>query len=269
MLTAILFCCVTYAPAADWPQWRGPQRDGVWHETGLIDRFAADQLESTWRVPLGSGYCGPTVAQGRVVVMDRLVEPTEAERILCFDELTGRRLWRHAYDCPYERISYTAGPRASVTIADGRAYALGTMGHLHCLDAETGKVVWQRDLKQEYAIRMPQWGISSAPLIHEHLVITQIGGREGACVVAFDRQTGKERWRALNDRASYSSPILVQQGAETVVVVWNGDAMAGLSAADGRIFWRIPFPPRKMPIGVPTPWRTTTASSCPRSTTVP
>ncbi len=242
-------CCVS----EDWPQWRGPDRDGVWHETGLIDRFTTPQLPIKWRVPLGPGYCGPTVAKGRVYVMDRLTKPTDVERILCFDEHTGHLLWEHSYPCTYDRISYTAGPRASVTVAAGRAYALGSMGHLHCLDAETGQVIWHRDLDQDYAIRMPHWGIASAPLLTENLVIVHIGGREGACVVALDQLTGQERWRALDDRASYSSPILVRQGTETVVIVWNGDALAGLSAASGRVFWRIPFPPKNMPIGVPTP----------------
>ncbi len=253
MFAIILVCVAECASAEDWPQWRGPNRDGVWNETGLVDRFASEQIALKWRVPLGPGYCGPTVSCGRVFVMDRQTEPTEAERVLCFDEQTGRRLWVYSYACTYDRVSYTAGPRASVTIVDGRAYALGTMGHLHCLDTETGDVVWRRDLDRDYSIRMPLWGIASAPLVHEGLVITHIGGDDGACVVAFDRLTGEERWRALDDRASYSAPILVTRGTRVVVIVWNGDALAALSVTDGKVYWRIAFPPRKMPIGVPTP----------------
>lgn len=255
VLNLALLIMFTSRPARgdDWPQWRGPQRDGVWRETGLIDQFESDEITAKWRAKLSSGYSGPTVANGRVYVMDRLVEPEETERILCFDEATGRPLWSHAYRCEYERVSYTAGPRASVTIDRDQALALGTMGHAHCLDAKTGDVIWQRDLKEEYSIRLPLWGISSAPLVHGDLVIFHIGGSDGACVVALDRRTGMERWRALDDRAGYSSPILLRKGNKNVVVVWNGDAIAGLSAERGDVFWRIPFPPRKMPIGVPTP----------------
>jgi len=237
----------------DWPQWRGPGRDGVWHEEGLVERFSEEQLPRKWQVRVGAGYCGPTVARGRVWVMDRVVRPGEQERVLCLDEQTGSTLWIHAYDCPYERVSYTAGPRASVTIADDHAYALGTMGNLHCFAERDGTVNWHRDLNEDFDIRMPIWGIAAAPLVYEDLVIVHIGGRPGACVVALDRQTGGERWRALDDQAGYSAPILLERGGRTIVVVWNGDAIAGLDAADGEVLWRIPFASRKMPIGVPTP----------------
>ncbi len=239
--------------AEDWPQWRGTNRDGVWRESGLVDHFPADTLSWKWSVPLGAGYCGPTVALGRVYVMDRQVEPNEVERVLCFDQQTGRELWTYVYACSYDGVSYTAGPRASVTVHDGLAYALGTVGHLHCLDATNGQVVWQRDLNRDYQIRMPTWGIAAAPLIFDDLVITHIGGRDGACLVALDKRSGEERWRALDDQASYSAPIVIRPGNDPVLVVWNGDAIAGLSPQNGEIYWRIPFPPSRMPIGVPTP----------------
>lgn len=250
---SLLWCHVSPAVADDWPQWRGPTRDGVWHEQGLLKTFPAAQLAWKWSAPIGSGYCGPTVANGRVYVMDRQTDPNEVERVVCFDEQRGQQLWVHAYACDYAGVSYTAGPRASVTIDEGRAFALGTTGHLHCLDAATGQVHWQRDLKSEYRIRMPEWGIAAAPLVVADLVILHIGGRDGACVVALSKDSGQERWRALDDRASYSAPIVAQQAGEQVVIVWNGDALAGLAPATGKVLWRIAFPPRNMPIGVPTP----------------
>ena len=195
----VVFSCgaACQTRADDWPQWRGPQRDGVWRETGLLDRFPAKTISRKWSVPLGTGYCGPTVADGRVFVMDRVDEPVEQERVLCFDAQSGERLWTLTYDCTYVRVSYTAGPRASVTITGGKAYALGTMGDLHCLEAATGDVIWHRPLSKQYDIKMPIWGIAAAPLIHDGLVIVHIGANDGASVVAFDRQTGQERWRRL------------------------------------------------------------------------
>ena len=253
LAVAIWICAQFRAAADDWPQWRGPTRDGVWHETGLIDTFSSAQLTWKWSVPIGSGYCGPTVAEGRVVVMDRQTEPAEVERVLCFDEQSGRQLWVHAYACEYSGISYTAGPRACVTLDDGRAFALGSTGQLHCLEAASGQVLWQRDLNQDYQIRMPEWGIAAAPLVVQDLVILHIGGRNGACVVALEKTSGREQWRALDDRASYSAPIVTQQAGAPVVIVWNGDAIAGLAPQTGQVHWRIAFPPRNMPIGVPTP----------------
>jgi len=239
--------------ADDWPQWRGPKRDGVWNETGIVERFSDAQLKLRWRVPISGGYSGPTVATGRVYVTDRIDEPKEIERVLCFDEKTGRPLWTHTYDCSYVKVGYTAGPRASVTVADGRAYALGTMGHLYCLDATTGAVLWKKLPGIDYRVRVPIWGISAAPLVDGDRVIVQIGGDDGACVVALDAKTGAERWRALDDKASYSPPILISQAGRQVLVCWTGQNVVGMNPASGNIYWKVPFEPTKMVINVPTP----------------
>ncbi|MCA9248770.1 MAG: PQQ-binding-like beta-propeller repeat protein [Planctomycetales bacterium] len=242
--------------ADEWPQWRGPNRDGVWRETGIVDEFDSGQITPRWRQPIGAGYSGPTVAGGRVYVTDRLVEPQQVERIHCFDAASGLPLWSHVYDCPYE-IGYQAGPRAAVTIDHGAAFALGAMGHLHCLDAATGRVRWLRDLNAEYRIaatkRMPIWGIAAAPLIFENLVIVPIGAGAGASIVALDKSTGATVWQALDDRAQYSAPILIRQAEQNVLVCWTGDGVVGLAPRDGKLFWRVDMTPRNMPIGIATP----------------
>jgi outer membrane protein assembly factor BamB len=250
---AIVLLFAVASIADDWPQWRGPQRDGVWRETGIINKFDKPKLDHVWRAELGSGYCGPTVADGRVYVMDRLLSPKQVERVHCFDADTGERLWTHTYDCPYRGVQYDAGPRASVTVHDGRAYALGTMGHLHCFDAKTGKVLFARDLNSEYKIRMPIWGIAAAPLIEGDKLILQIGGEGDACVVALDRKTGKEIWRALDDRPSYSAPIMIEQAGKRVLVVYTADNVVGLDPQSGEAYWKHPFAPARMPIGIATP----------------
>jgi outer membrane protein assembly factor BamB len=240
------------AAAEDWPQWRGPTRDGVWMETGLVEKFAADKLEAKWRAPIGSGYSGPTVSKGKVYLMDRLTQPEEVERILCLEEQTGKPLWTHAYPAKYGRVSYPAGPRASVTIHDGRAYAIGTTGRFHCLDAESGKIHYEKDLEKLYDIQMPIWGIAGSPLIVDNLVVLHIGGK-GKCIVALDRVSGEEKWTSLADRAQYTTPILVQQAGQSVIVVWTGDAVSGLEPLDGKELWRFDWRPKNMPIGVATP----------------
>lgn len=237
----------------DWPQWRGPTRDGVWHETGIMENFPAEKLEARWEVPISSGYNGPTVADGRVYVSDRVVEPEQQERVHCIDFKSGEVLWTHAYNCVYRGISYTAGPRSSITIHDGKAYHLGAMGNLFCLDAEKGTVLWSRDLNVEYEIRMPIWGIAASPLIDGELVIVQIGGSNGRCLVAFDKNTGKERWTALEDQASYSSPILLQQAGKPVLACLTGASVVGLNPQTGELYWHVPFKPSRMPIGIATP----------------
>ncbi len=225
-LTAALFgllLLTAYGTADDWPQWRGPQRDGVWRETGLVESLPDGQLPLDWSIPLGSGYAGPTVAGGRVYVMDRTASDDgslQNERILCVSSKDGSKIWEHVYAAPY-KIQYTAGPRASVTIDRDVAYAVGAMGHMFALDARTGNVLWQHDLNAEYDIQMPIWGIAAAPLIYRELVIQQVGGSGAACMVAFDRSSGKEVWKSLTERAAYSSPIIVKQAGQDVLVCWT------------------------------------------------
>jgi len=244
---------VSTAMADDWPQWRGPNRDGVWRETGLLEKFPQSRIKLRWRAPISSGYSGPTVAGGRVYVTDRVTEPKQIERVHCFDWQSGERLWNHEYDCTYKGVSYEAGPRASVTIDDGRAFALGSMGHLFCFDAANGSVLWQRDLNIEYKIRMPGWGIAASPLVEQGLVVVQIGGADGACLVAFDVKTGEERWRALDDAASYAAPIMVEQAGRRVLACWTGANVVGLDPLSGQVHWRHPFQPKEMVISIATP----------------
>jgi len=249
----LLLCAFTPVGAADeWPQWRGAGRDGVWRETGIIERFESEQIQWKWRVPISSGYSGPTVAEGRVYVTDRVVKPGQVERVHCFDWEDGSQVWSYSYDCPYVGFGYTAGPRASVLIDDSRAYSLGGAGHLYCFDAKDGTVPWKCNMQENYGIRMPNWGIAAAPLIEQDLVIAQIGGKD-ACVVALDKRTGQERWRALGDDASYSAPIMVEQAGQRVLVVWTAERIVGLDPMSGAVHWAHDFMWEKWPIGIATP----------------
>ncbi len=249
----VYLLCATTAFAEDWPQWRGPTRDGVWRETGIVRKFASSRLDPVWRVPVGGGYSSPTVADGRVYVTDRLTKPKQVERVHCFDAKTGATLWTHEYDCPYVSVGYDTGPRASVLVHDGAAYSLGGMGHLICFDATDGSVRWQKNLNAEYKIRMPIWGIAASPIIEKDLLIVHIGGEDGASIVAFDRRTGKEKWRALKDNASYSAPIVIEQNSQRVLVCWTGERVVGLNPETGKLHWAHPFEQRRMIINIATP----------------
>ena len=177
--------------------------------------------------------------------------------MLCFDAKTGEIIWSHSYEAKYSddryNIGYKAGPRAAVTIHAGMALSVGAMGHMKCFKAETGDLIWQHDLAEEYSIQMPIWGITAAPLVYKDLVIQITGGRDHACVVAFDLSTGQEKWRAINELAGYSAPILIRQGEQDVVVCWTGQSVTGLNPNTGEVHWRFPMEPRNMPIGVATP----------------
>jgi outer membrane protein assembly factor BamB len=252
-IVLVTFQCASL-PAEDWPQWRGPQRDGVWRETGIVEKFAQSELPIKWRAKIGPGYTGPTVAGGKVYLTDKLADRgSSEERILCFDEKTGEPLWTVSYPCEYGRVGYSAGPRACVTIDDGKAYALGATGWLHCLDAANGKILWKRDLNTDHKIAMPIWGITAAPLVEGNLLLLHIGGKDGACIVAVNKDTGEDVWKALNDRGQYSTPIVVNQGGERVAICWTGDRVAGVQVGNGRKLWEEVWKPKNMPIGIATP----------------
>ena len=238
----------------EWPDWRGEGRNGVWNEKNIITEFPDKEIRLKWRIPLGSGYSGPTVSQGRLYVTDRVTSPEEQERVRCFDSETGSELWTHTYACRYEGVGYQAGPRASVVIHEGLAYALGTMGHLHCLDAVTGQVIWEKDMNSEYEILMPTWGIAATPLIVDDKLILHIGGSNNACIVALDKKSGEEIWTASGDNASYTAPYVTTQAGRKVVVVWTGDHLNGLAPETGEIYWKIPFK-IKLHMGISTPVR--------------
>lgn len=241
------------AVTSDWPQWRGPNRDGVWREKGIVGKFGTPEIPARWRAKIGPGYSGPTVANRRVYVTDRLTTPNQLERVHCFDAMTGQQLWSHTYNCTYERVEQRDGPRASVTVDGDRAYSLGTMGHLFCFDAAKGNVLWSKDLDAEYQIRMPLWGIAAAPLVEKDLIIVQIGGKDNACLVAFDKTNGQEKWRALDDQASYSAPIIIEQAGKRVLVCWTAQRIVGLDPSTGKLYWEQAFIPGRISQNIATP----------------
>ncbi len=246
------FLFIVQSVAQDWPDWRGTNRDAIWEGTNLIEKFESQITQPEWRVAVGSGYSGPTVANGKVYITDRIEEPTETEGILCFDEKTGKKLWEFRYTSIYEGVGYPAGPRASVVINEGKVWSLGTMGNLYCFDAVSGEVLWQKDLNRVYQIKMPIWGIAATPLIDGEKIILQIGGNENACVIALNKDSGEEIWRNLNDGASYSAPVIFEKNGKRVLVVWTEDHLAGMEPETGEVFWKFPWK-LKMAMGIATP----------------
>lgn len=236
---AILGFLAGLALADDWPQWRGANRDGVWRETGILETIPTSGPEVRWRAKIGQGYSGPVVAQGRVFITDHVFDP-EVERVLCFDEATGKALWAHAYPVDYKDMEYGNGPRASPTVHDGKVYTLGTQGHLFCLAADKGGVVWQKSLAKDFNGTIPRYGASAAPLVVGDLLIVCAGGQPEASVVALDRHTGKLRWKALADRPAYSAPIVITAGGREQVIVWTADSITGFEPETGKVFWQVP-----------------------------
>ena len=235
--------------AKDWPEWRGSGRLGVWEDTGIVDRLP-EALAVTWRVPIRSGFAGPAVADGRVFVTDWQEDPTSrtlegTERLLAIDETTGEVLWTHEWSTSYRMLmtSYAIGPRATPTVDDDRVYVVGATGRLLCLDVATGAVRWETDYAADYDTSIPVWGVSSAPIVDGERVIAIVGGQPDAMVVAFDKRTGDEVWRALEatGEMGYSQPVIYEAGGAQQLIIWHATALASLDPETGAVYWEEPI----------------------------
>ncbi|MDX1966706.1 MAG: PQQ-binding-like beta-propeller repeat protein [Planctomycetaceae bacterium] len=243
----------------DWPQWLGPERDGVWRETGLIEKFPEGGPKVLWRAPLGGGYAGPAVVGARVYVTDKQLagdardpdnpfqrgRTNATERVLCLDGRSGDVVWKHEYECPYT-VSYPAGPRTTPVVQDGRVYTLGSEGHLFCLKASDGSVIWSKNFKTDYGREQsPVWGYSANPLLDGEQLICLVGGA-GSTVVAFHKDDGRELWKALDSTGEhgpgYSSPVIVEAGGTRQLIVWHPSALSSLNPQTGEVYWQESFP---------------------------
>jgi outer membrane protein assembly factor BamB len=267
-----ILALVPSARADDWPQWAGPRRDGIWREDGIVDKFPTGGPSVRWRAPSGSGYAGPAVAGNRVYHMDFRPRkgsslPTNGmgksrlsgiERIVCLDDATGKEVWKHEYDCDYS-ISFPSGPRTTPVVAGDKVYTLGAMGDLLCLNAETGKVAWAVNLPKTYADAgkpngvVPLWGYAASLLLDGDRLITLAGG-DGSIVVALNKDTGKEIWRALSAFSiGYCPPAIYTVGSTRQLIIWQPEAVCGLEPETGKILWEAPFQLHKSALAIPVP----------------
>jgi outer membrane protein assembly factor BamB len=221
----------------DWPQWRGPRRDGTSPETGLLAAWPADGPKVLWKRPCGEGYSSLAVAGGRLFTLEMT---DDGEAVVCWDAASGKDVWRVPYAAKY-RSDQGGGPRSTPTVDGGRVYAVGGTGVFHCLDAATGKVEWRHDLLEDFGAKNLQWGVSYSPLVEGDLVFTNPGAPGGNSVAAFDKHDGRLVWKKLDDAAGYSSPIAVTAAGVPQVVFFTGEALVGLSPADGTLYWRFPW----------------------------
>ena len=203
-----------------------------------------------WRAPLNGGFTGPAVADGRVYVTDLLLTDPQTrdgfERTIAFNERTGAVLWTQEWPVNYakSRVALHAqGPAATPTVDGNRVYVLGRTGVFGALSAETGAMLWSTDFLADYDSEIDSWGMASPPLIEDDLVICVVGGEDSAQVVAFDKLTGAERWRALARGPSHGAapPIVIDAGGTRQLIIWDPDALVSLNPQTGEVYWQEPF----------------------------
>ena len=231
----LLAFCVASAPAADWPQWLGPNRDCSSPEIVVPWK---GPLKILWRKPVGQGHSSPVTAGGKVFLHTK-VKDEDQEELTAYDAKSGDVLWHKIYDRnPFFSI-FGVGPQATPAVVDGRVYTYGITGVLGCWDAADGKERWRLDALKQFKAKNAFFGMACSPLVDDGKVYVAVGGA-GASVVAFKADNGEVAWKKLDAPASYSSPLLFGKGKQRQLVFLTGEGLASLDAADGGVFWQFP-----------------------------
>ena len=230
LLTAASVCLPV--SAQDWPQFLGPDRNGVYNGPPLGEGWFEEGPPRVWERAVGAGFAGPVVADGRVIVFHR-VEGREVVEALAAD--TGRTVWRYGYPTTYrDDFGFDEGPRSAPVVVDGRVYTFGAQGALHAVDLETGEGLWSQNTHQQYEVRKGFFGAAGAPLVEDGRVIANVGGRRGG-IVAFDAATGEELWTATTDEASYSSPVGATLDGGRLSLFFTRTGLLGLEPDSGAV----------------------------------
>jgi outer membrane protein assembly factor BamB len=237
----------------NWPQWRGPNRDGFSFEKGLADHWPEKGPEVLWQISVGEGYSGVAVSNGRLFSM---WDEAESQYLICMDARNGKEIWRHKIGSSY-KDGWGNGPRSTPVVDNNIVYVTSAHGHLLAVNISDGKALWSRDFPTEYGGRIPDHGYSSSPLVEGDKLFVEVGGKEDYSFVAFNKSTGEVVWHAHTDEPSYSSPIAVTMHNTRQIVFLSAAGLFSVSPDDGRLYWRYDWearcPATKLPTNIATP----------------
>ncbi len=238
-LVGVMALCVFSLSAvrSDWPNFLGPNRDGISPETGINKNWKAKEPKILWKTPMGdNGYAGPSVAGGKVFIIDH---KGSDDIVRAIDLQTGQDVWTFSYP-DMSRHNYGFS-HATPTVDGGHVYTMSGLGKLHCLTAADGKKVWVRDIVRELGGKVPEWQVAASPVIDGDRIIVLPGGH-GACVAALDKKTGQTIWKGGgDDAASYATPVVATLGGRKQYIVFSAGGLLGVDPADGKLLWRFPW----------------------------
>jgi len=240
---AIVTVLLAAAPAdADWPQFRGPGRDGIYE--GPRIEWGKDGPRRVWERKVGQGFSAPVVSGGRLILFHRVMD---MEVLEAFDASTGAPVWADRETTQYrDDFGFDPGPRGTPAIASGRVFAFGAAGYLRAVDAGTGKRLWSSDTRVRFSVRKGFFGAACSPLVDGDRVVVEVGGRTdqgGVCAVCFEAATGKVLWTAGDDEASYASPVVATIGGERQAVFFTRGGLLSAAMDDGEVLLRFPWRP--------------------------
>jgi len=239
LLRLLAFLALFRACAGDWPQFLGPTRNGVYAGADLAEVWPKEGPNIVWRKKVGQGFSGPAVSGGSLILFHRT---GDKEAVECLESGSGKLLWRFDYSTGYrDDFGFDEGPRATPTIAQGEVFTFGAEGQLHCLDLQTGKKIWSVNTKAEFGAPKGFFGMVCSPLVEGNAVLLNIGGANGAGIVAFEQSTGKVRWKATDDEASYSSPVAATINGLRYAFFFTRAGLAALDPDSGRTRFEFPW----------------------------
>jgi outer membrane protein assembly factor BamB len=226
---------------AEWPQWRGPNRDGLAAGVAAPSVWPKE-LKPVWKATVGIGHASPVVAGG---VVYQFARQGEEEVLLALDASTGRERWRAgAVPAPYEvnpaARAHGKGPKSTPVVAGGRVYTLGIAGLLSAHDAKTGRLLWRKDFSRQYPVTSPLYGTAMSPVVVGDLLVAHVGGHDKGALTAFDAANGAVKWSYDADGPAYSSPVVLTAGGERQVVTFTQKELVAVSAATGALLWKLP-----------------------------
>ena len=221
-----------------WTDFRGPNRDGQYTATAIRTDWPSTGLDPLWTQPVGGGYASFVVADGLAYTIE---QRRDDEVVAAYDVHTGIELWTHVWPAHFQELLGGPGPRATPTWHDGRLYVVGAAGMFICLDAQTGAVIWERNILEDADAPNLQWAMSASPLIVDDLVIVLPGGANGWSVAAYDHRSGDVVWHVLDDGTAYTSPMLTVLGGVRQIIVVTDARLAGLTPEDGTLLWDYPW----------------------------
>lgn len=238
IICLLFYGVVSTVDASDWPQWRGPEKDGISRETGLLKEWPDGGPQVLWRVPLGEGFSGISVVEKRIYSM---FSEGDDEFVVCLNASNGEEIWRFRSDSNYIESMGGNGPRATPTIDGKLLFTVTAQGKLYALNTENGEKVWSHDLKGEFGSKIPRWGTCTSPLVEGDLLLVEVGGTDGKSIVAFDKKNGNVVWSSHTDILGYSSPIAVTIGGIRQLIVFTGTQLVSVSPENGQLYWTYPW----------------------------
>jgi outer membrane protein assembly factor BamB len=236
-LGLLVTCAFLNAPVMsgeDWPRWRGPDLNGISRETNWTAHWPQEGPKQLWQTSVGTGFSSMAVAGGRLYTLGNR---DETDTVFCVDAETGKLIWKHDYPCPADPEYYEGGPGSTPTIHGDRVFTLSKRGHVFAFDADSGRVIWTKNLMEELGVPKPRWGFSGSPLVQGELLILNVGGAG----TAVDKTTGKVVWTSEATPAGYATPMPFVSENVRHVAIFSGKALVAVRADDGRESWRHPW----------------------------